>query len=128
MFDNVNWNELLNNVISHLEKDWETLIIKADISKSSYSAKFYYAQKDKEFVDLYNVIDNEKTSAVFGDTVAALKPITANFGSYGEGMFLTVKAERNGNVKVSYRYIKDADRLPYDEGNKYLQLNEKDYL
>ena len=77
---------------------------------------------------MYNVIDKEKVSSVSDDTVTALKPITANFGSYGEGMFLTVKAERNGNVKVSYRYIKEANRLPYDESNKYLELNEKDYL
>ena len=27
MFDNVNWNGIINNILSHIDKNWKSLII-----------------------------------------------------------------------------------------------------
>ena len=126
MFDNVNWNGIINNILSHIDKNWKSLIIKADISKTSYSVKYYYSKNNNDFIDLYNVIGDEKVSVVNNDTLSELKKITENFIPFKESMFLTIKVEKTGNVKVMYRNIKKSNKLPYDASYKYLQLNEND--
>lgn len=128
MFDNVNWNKIINDILSYIEKDWKYLIIKADISQTSYSAKFYYSKNNNEFIDLYNVIEREKVSVVNNDTISELKKITEKFNDYKEKMFLTIKVENKGNVKVIYRDIKAVNKLPWDESHKHLQLNENDKI
>lgn len=128
MFDNVNWNKIINNILSYIEKDWKYLIIKADISQTSYSSKFYYSKNNNEFIDLYNVIEREKISVVNSDTMSELKKITEKFNDYKEEMFLTIKVENKGNVKVIYRDIKEGNKLPFDESHKHLQLNENDKI
>ena len=128
MFDNVNWEAFINNVLSYVEKDWKYLIIKADISQTSYSSKFYYSKNNSEFIDLYNVIEREKISIVNSDTMSELKKITEKFNDYKEEMFLTIKVENKGNVKVIYRDIKEGNKLPFDESDKHLQLNENDKI
>ena len=126
MFDNVNWNGIINNILSHMDKNWKYLIIKADISKTSYSAKYYYSKNNKNFIDLYDVIDREKVSAVNDGTISELKKITEKFNDYKEEMFLIIKVENKGNVKVIYKDIKEGNKLPWDESHKHLQLNEND--
>lgn len=128
MFDNVNWNKIINNILSYIEKDWKYLIIKADISQTSYSSKFYYSKNNNEFIDLYNVIERERISVVNSDTMSELKKITEKFNDYKEEMFLTIKVENKGNVKVIYRDIKEGNKLPFDESHKHLQLNENDKI
>lgn len=128
MFDNVNWNKIINNILSYIEKDWKYLIIKADISQTSYSSKFYYSKNNNEFIDLYNVIEREKVSVVNSDTASELKKITEKFNDYKEKMFLTIKVENKGNVKVIYRNIKEGNKLPFDESHKHLHLNENDKI
>lgn len=128
MFDNINWNKIINNILSYIEKDWKYLIIKADISQTSYSSKFYYSKNNNEFIDLYNVIEREKISVVNSDTMSELKKITEKFNDYKEEMFLTIKVENKGNVKVIYRDIKEGNKLPFDESHKHLQLNENDKI
>lgn len=128
MFDNVNWNKIINNILFYIEKDWKYLIIKADISQTSYSSKFYYSKNNNEFIDLYNVIERKKISVVNSDTMSELKKITEKFNDYKEEMFLTIKVENKGNVKVLYRDIKEGNKLPFDESDKHLQLNENDKI
>ena len=128
MFDNVNWNKIINNILFYIEKDWKYLIIKADVSQTSYSAKFYYSKNNDDFIDLYNAIEQEKVSVVNNDTMSELKKITEKFNDYKEKMFLTIKVENKGNVKVIYRDIKEENKLPWDEKRKYLQLNENDKI
>ena len=41
-------------------------------------------------------------------------------------MFLIIKVENKGNVKVIYKDIKEGNKLPWDESHKHLQLNEND--
>ncbi len=75
MFDNVNWNEFINTVLSYIKKGWKYLVIKADVTKSSYTAKFYYSNDGKEFIDLYNEIDGSERSDVFDSTIPYLEKI-----------------------------------------------------
>ena len=126
MFDNVNWNEFINNILSCIDKNWKCLIIKADISKTSYSPAFYYSKNDKDFFNFYDVIDDKKMDIIFDNTISEFKKITETFKPNKERMFLTIKVEKMGNVKVVYRNIKESNKLPYDESRKYLQLNEND--
>lgn len=128
MFDNVNWNKIINNILSYIEKDWKYLIIKADVSQTSYSIKFYYSKNNNEFIDLYKVIEQKKIFVVNNDTMSELKKITEKFNDYKEKMFLTIKVENKGNVKVIYRDIKDGNKLPWDEIDKHLHLNENDKI
>ncbi len=126
MFDNVNWNDFINEVLSYLKGNWKYLIIKADISKTSYSSKFYYSKDESNYIDLYNELENNAQSDIFDATIPYLESITNKFDSGKERMFLTVKAEKSGNVKVLYRNIKDASKLPFDESINYLRINEND--
>lgn len=126
MFNNVNWNKIINNVLPYIKKDWKCLMIKASISQTTYTAKFYYSKGDNKFIDLYDIINNEKVSIINDETMSELEKIPKTFNDSKEKMFLTIKAENTGNVKVIYRDIKDGDKLPWDEEHKYLKLNEKD--
>ena len=125
MFDNVNWNELINNVLIYVKK-WNYLIIKADISKSSYSTKFYYSKEDKTFLDLYSTIDGKDRRDMFNSILPNLKKISEQFKTKDERLFFTVKVESNGNVKVIYRKLNNGNKLPDDEGINYLELNKND--
>jgi hypothetical protein len=122
MFEDVDWNKFINSVLAYVKNNWKELIIKADVSKSSYSAKFYYSTNGKEYIDLYNEIDNEARGDVFEDIIPYLEKISTKFNSRDERLFFTVEVENNGNVKVSYRKIEDSKKLPYDESIKYLNL------
>jgi hypothetical protein len=126
MFDNVNWNEFINTVLSYVKKNWKYLVIKADITKSSYTAKFYYSDDGKEYIDLYNEIDGSARSNVFDSTIPYLEKITEKFENRNERLFFTVKANSNGDVKVCFRKIADGNKLPFDESTNYLRLSEND--
>lgn len=128
MFNNVNWNKIINNVLSYIKKDWKYLIIKVSISQTTYTAKFYYSTKNNEFIDLYKIINDEKRSTINDITMSELKIIPKNFNDPKEKMFITIKTENTGNVKVIYRDIKDGDKLPFDEEHEYIKLNEKDKI
>lgn len=128
MFDNVNWNEIINNILSYIKKDWKYLIVKSDFSKTSYSTNFYYSKDGKEFTNLYNEIDDDKISLLVNNIINELKKITEKFNDHKEKMFLTMKVEKTGNVKIIYRHIKEGNKLPFDEGYKYLQLNDNDKI
>ena len=128
MFDNVNWNEFINNILSYIEKDWNHLIVKAVISKTSYSAAFWYSENDNDFIDLYDVIEEEKMDIIFNNTITELKKITENLKTDKESIFLTIKVEKTGNVKVVYRNIKESNKLPYDASLEYLEINENDKI
>lgn len=125
MFDNIKWNEIINNILYYVKK-WKYLIVKIDISKTSYSIKYYYSDNGNDFVDLYNIIDDEKSSELFDSIMPELQKITEKFNSHKEKMFLTMKVQKTGNVKIIYSHIKEANKLPFDESNKYLQLNDND--
>lgn len=127
MFDNVNWNGIINNVISYIEKDWKYLIIKVDISRTSFSADFYYSKNGNEFIRLYDAIEKEKVQIIFNNTNSELEKISDKFKEYKNiRMFLTIKADKSGNVKILYRNINEGINLPWDESRKYLKLNEND--
>ncbi len=126
MFDNVNWNEMINKILSYIKKDWNFLVVKSTMSKTSYSSKFFYSKNGKDFIDLFNEIDDDSISLISEDVINELKKITERFEDYKETMFLTIKIEKSGNVKVIYRDIKEGDKLPFDEGNNYLKLNDSD--
>lgn len=126
MFNNVDWNKIINNVLSFIEKDWEFLIIKSVFSKASYSMKFYYSMNGKEFADLYNEIDDDKASMLVDNTMIEFEKITEAFKDSNEKMFLTVKVESAGNVRVVYRIVQEGDKLPYDESHEYLRLSDSD--
>lgn len=128
MFDNVNWNEFINNILSYIEKDWNHLIVKAVVSKISYSAAFWYSENDNDFIDLYDAIEEEKMDIIFDNTITELKKITENLKTNEESIFLTIKVEKTGNVKVVYRNIKESNKLPYDASIEYLEINENDKI
>ena len=125
MFDNVRWDKIINNILYYIKK-WKYLIVKMDISKTSYSTKYYYSQNGNEYIDLYNIIDSEQSSVLSDNTIQELKKITEKFKDYKEKMFITMKVEKTGNVKIIYRDIKEGNKLPFDESIKYLKLNEND--
>lgn len=124
MFDNVNWNKIINNTLSYIKEDWEVLAIKSVFSKISYNMKFYYSMDGDSFTDLYNEIDDDDISPLVDNMIVELKKITERFASAEEKMFLTIEAEKTGNVKVIYRDVKEGNKLPYDEDSKYLRLNK----
>ena len=124
MFDNINWEKIINDVLTYIKKDWKYLIVKFSISKTSYSIKYYYSRNEIDYYDLYNEIDTKKSSLLM-DTI---KKITETFDVHKQKMFLTIKAEKSGNVKVIYKDIKNTKKLPYDEEIKYLKLNENDKI
>lgn len=124
MFDNVNWNKIINNTLSYIKEDWEVLTIKSVFSKISYNMKFYYSMDGDSFTDLYNEIDDDDISPLVDNMIVELKKITERFASTEEKMFLTIEAEKTGNVKVIYRDVKEGNKLPYDEDSKYLRLNK----
>ena len=126
MFDNVNWNEFINTVLSYIKKDWKYLVIKADVTKSSYTAKFYFSNDGKEYIDLYNEIDGNARSDVFDSTIPYLEKITEKFETRNERLFFMVKANNNGDVKVHFRKIPEGSKLPFDESTNYLRLSEND--
>lgn len=126
MFDNINWEKIINSILTYIKKDWKYLIAKFVISKTSYSIKYYYSRNGKDFIDLYNEIDDEKGFLLMDSIMIELKKLIEKFDDHKEKMFLTIKAEKNGNVKIIYRDIKDGNKLPYGEDDKYLQLNEND--
>ena len=128
MFDNVNWNEFINNITSHTKKSWKYLIVKADISKTSYSANFYYSKNGEEFICLNDSLSDEKLSYVYNYAMPELMKITEKFKDHKERMFLTIKVENSGNVKVIYRDVREGNKIPWDESNKNLQLNENDKM
>lgn len=125
MFDNVKWEKIINDILYYV-KSWNYLIVKFDISKTSYSIKYYYSENGNDFVDLYNVIDDENSSELFDNIMPELKKISEKFNSHKEKMFLTMKVQKTGNVKIMYSHIKDGNKLPFDEGYKYLKLSEED--
>ncbi len=125
MFENVNWDELINSVLIYVKK-WKYLVIKVDISKSSYSTKFYYSKEDKVYVDLYSTIDEKDSRNFFNSIFPKLTKISEQFKTKDERLFFTVKVENNGNVKVIYRKLNNGNKLPDDEGIKYLELNKND--
>ena len=45
MFDDIKWKAFINNILSYIKSNWKCVIIKADISRTSYSTKFYYSKK-----------------------------------------------------------------------------------
>lgn len=124
MFDNVKWEKIINDILYYV-KSWNYLIVKFDISKTSYSIKYYYSENGNDFVDLYNVIDDEKSSELFDNIMPELKKISEKFNSHKEKMFLTMKVQKTGTVKIIYSHIKDSNKLPFDEGYKYLKLSEE---
>lgn len=126
MFDNINWNKIINDILSHVEEDWKYLMIKATVSKTSYSAKIYYAKKDMDFIDLWQVIAQEKMMIVLKNALLEFKKMTENFSSLEETMLLTIKVENTGDVKILYRDIKEGDKLSFDTSHQYLELNEND--
>ncbi len=125
MFDNIEWNEIINNILCYV-KSWNYLIVKIDLSKTSYSIKYYYSKNGNDFVDLYNIIDNKKSRELLDGLIPELKKITEKFNNHKEKMFLTMKVQKNGNVKILYNHIKDSNKLPFDEGYKYIKLSEED--
>lgn len=128
MFDDIKWKAFINNILSYIKSNWKCVIIKADISRTSYSTKFYYSKNNNKFIDLYNVIDQKQVSVINNEAISEFKKITAKFNDYKEKMFLTIRVEKTGDVKVKYIYIKEGNKLPWDESHKYLQLNENDKL
>lgn len=126
MFDNINWEIIINNILTYVKKDWKYLIVKFVISKTSYSIKYYYSQNGKEFIDLYNVIDDDTGFRLMDSVMNELKNLIEKFDDHKEKMFLTIKAEKSGNVKIIYKDIKNGNKLPFDEDNKFLNLNEDD--
>lgn len=125
MFDNIKWNEIINNILCYVKK-WKYLIVKFVISKTSYSIKYYYSQNGKEFIDLYNVIDDDTGFQLMDSVMNELKNLIEKFDDHKEKMFLTIKVEKSGNVKIIYKDIKNGNKLPFDEDNKFLKLNEND--
>lgn len=128
MFDNVNWNEFINNILSYIERDWRNLIVKAVVSKASYDVVFWCSENDNDFIDLYDVMEEKRWDIIYDNTITELEKITENFKTYEESMFLTIKVEKNGNVKVVYRKIKESNKLPYDAKLEYLEINENDKI
>jgi len=126
MFENIDWNEFINTVLSYIKEDWKKLVIKADVSRTSCSAKFYYSSDSGEYKDLYNVIDDEKVSDIFDEAIPFLENISDTFESSKERVFFTVKVNSNGDVKVYFRKIADGNKLPFDESTNYLRLSEND--
>ena len=124
MFDNIKWEEIINNVLYYVKR-WNYLIVKFDISKTSYSIKYYYSKNGNNYVDLYNAIDDEKASQLFDNIMPELKKISEKFNSHKEKMFLTMKVQKTGNVKIMYSHIKDSNKLPFDAGYKYLKLSSE---
>ena len=124
MFDNVKWEKIINDILYYV-KSWNYLIVKFDISKTSYSIKYYYSENGNDFVDLYNVIDDENSSELFDNIMPELKKISEKFNSHKEKMFLTMKVQKTGNVKIMYSHIKDSNKLPFDAGYKYLKLSSE---
>ena len=125
MFDNINWNKIINDILSHTKKGWKHLVIKINITKRSISEKYYYSINYKDYIDLFKQIDNKAISETNHNLMSELKPLTDKFTD-NEKMFLTVKVERNGNVKVLYKDFKEGNKIPFDESNKYLLLNQND--
>ena len=122
MFDNVNWNRILDKILAYIEKNWEKLIIKAYFSKMSFSAKYYYSKKDNEFIDLDNTV--KEMEEINKTSFEELMKITQKFTGSDETMFLTMKVDKKGNLKVIYKDIKEGNRIPWDEVDKYL-LSQK---
>ncbi len=120
MFDNVNWNNIINSVITYIKKDWTNLTFKFFISKRSYSDKYYYSMDGKNFIDLYKDIDVQNILSLSNSIRPELKKIMENIEDDNGKMFLTMKAEMNGNVKIIHRYVKEGEKIPFDEKNKYL--------
>ena len=127
MFDNVKWDVIINKTIQYIKK-WSYLIIKLDISKTGYSAKYYYSENGIDYIDLYTIIDSEKSFELLDFITPELEKVTKKFDDYKEKMFVTVKVEKNGNVKVIYKDIKEGNKLPFDESNKHLILSEEDKI
>ena len=125
MFDNIKWEEIINNILYYVKR-WEYLIVKFNVSKTSYSIKYYYSKNGNNYVDLYNAIDDEKSSQLFDNIMPELKKITEKFNSHKEKMFITMKVQKTGNVKIIYSYTKEGNKLPFDAGYKYLKLSEED--
>lgn len=125
MFDNVRWDEIINNILCYI-KNWKYLIVKFDISKTSYSDKYYYSKNGNDFVDLHNIINNEESFALSDNIIPELEKITEKFNDHKEKMFITMKVEKTGSVKIIYRDIKEGNKISYDESFKYLQLSEND--
>lgn len=69
---------------------------------------------------------DKKISLLENSIIPELKKIAEKFDDHKEIMFLTIKVEKNGNVKIIYRDIKESNKLPFDESFKYLKLNEND--
>jgi len=128
MFDNINWEIIINNILTYVKKDWKYLIVKFVISKTSYSIKFYYSKNGKEYIDLYNIIDDDTVFQLMDSVMNELENLIEKFDDHKEIMFLTIKAEKSGNVKIIYKDIKNGNKLPYDESNKYLQLSDNDKI
>lgn len=126
MFDNINWNKILNCMIPHINKKWKYLIIKADLSQTSYSVDFHYSINGNQFIRSYDAFDKNVVREIFDRITSEFKNITDKFNGTKEKMFLTIKASNSGNVKVLYSYIKEGNKLPWDESRKYFKLSEED--
>lgn len=122
MFDNINWEKIINIILEYVKRDWKYLTIKIAISKSSYSMKYYYSNNGKEYIDINKLIDNDKVFSIMDDIADELDSLINKFESNNEKMFITIEVEKNGNVKVRYSDIKNSDKLPYDEEIKYLSI------
>lgn len=128
MFDNVDWDKLINSVLPHIKKKWSFLIVKAEISKNSYSTKYYYTKNGQDFIDLYKEIwnDRDKVNTLNHAVDSELEKITDKFQDRKQSMLLTIKIEKIGNVKVIYKNIKNGDKLPYDQATAHLRLADND--
>jgi len=124
MLKDLNFEKIINSIVSNINSEWNYLIVKMNFTKRSFTAKYYYSKDGIEYSDLDK--DNVEIFDLIEQIMEELDPFTDKNFSNDELMFITIKATKEGNVKVIYKDVKNGNKILYDEEMAYGKLNDSD--